>query len=130
MGGADRVAKSARTAMADGDNKWAIELLGYVVRSEPRHAEAVRLAAKVHRREGLTKANATWRNWYLAAALELDGKIPVAVPGLCCGHPERDERPVHRGRALLVRLRAELTWYVEMTLAVTVGGQDPGNSSP
>jgi len=111
--------------MADGDDKWAIELLGYVVRSQPEHPEAVRLAAEAHRREGLTKANATWRNWYLTAALELEGKIPVAGPDSAVDilNAMSVQSIV---AALPVRLRAELTWYVEMALAVTVGGQDPG----
>jgi len=122
---ADRVCELARAAMADGDDRWAIELLGYVVRSQPEHAEAVRLAAEAHRREGLVKANATWRNWYLTAALELEGKIPVAVPDSAVD--VLNAMSVQSIMAALpVRLRAELTWYVEMTLAVTVGGPDPG----
>ena len=117
--------RNYRDVMADGDSKWAIELLGYVVRSQPEHAEAARLAAEAHRREGLTKANATWRNWYLTAALELEGKIPVAVSDSAVDilNAMSVQSIV---AALPVRLRAELTWYVEMTLAITVGGQDPG----
>ena len=50
MGGADRVCELARHGLADGDNRWAIELLGYVVRSQPGHPrEPVRLAAEAHR---------------------------------------------------------------------------------
>lgn len=33
MGGADRVVELAREAMDRGDNRWAIEILGYLVRS-------------------------------------------------------------------------------------------------
>lgn len=125
MGGADRICDLARTAMADGDSKWAIELLGYVVRSQPGHAQARQLAAEAHRREGLAKANATWRNWYLTAALELEGKIPVAVPNSAVDI--LNAMSVQSIMAALpVRLRAELTWYVQMTLAVSVAGPDPG----
>ena len=79
MGGADRICELARDAMANGDNRWAIEILGYVVRSQPENTEARRLAAEAHRREGFTKGNATWRNWYLTAAEELEGQIPAVV---------------------------------------------------
>ena len=125
MGGAARVRELAAQAMHDGDNRWAIELLGYVVRSDPSDMDARRLDADAHRREGLTKANATWRNWYLTAARELEGSIPVDG-----GQSARD---VLLGLPLAsivaglpVRLRAELTWYVEQSLALTVGGAEAG----
>jgi alkyl sulfatase BDS1-like metallo-beta-lactamase superfamily hydrolase len=123
---ADHLAALVPAAGWQGDNKWAIELLGYVVRSQPEHAEAFRLAAEAHRREGLTKANATWRKLVgLSAALELDGNIPVAVPDSAVDILKAMSVQSIVA-ALPVWLRAELTWYVEMTLAVTVGGRDGG----
>ena len=59
-------------AVTREDDRWAIELLGYVVRSEPDHRAARELSAEAHRRQALQQENATWRNWDLAAA-ELDG---------------------------------------------------------
>jgi len=74
MGGAGRVAELAQQAMDRGDNRWAIEILGYLVRSQPGHDAARKLDAEAHRRKGLAKHNATWRNWYLTGVLEvLDG---------------------------------------------------------
>ena len=125
MGGPERVIAQAQQSMDDGDNRWAIELLGYVVRSDPSNMEARRLDAEAHRREGLTKANATWRNWYLTAAAELEGHVPVdagaATRDVLVGLPLGS---IVAG--LPVRLRAEQTWYVEQRLALTVGGREAG----
>ncbi len=125
MGGADRVLELARQAMDRGDNRWAIEILGYLVRSQPGHDAARKLDAEAHRQEGLTKHNATWRNWYLTAAAELEGQVPVAVETSFTDI--LSAQPVAAIIAALpVRLRAELVWYVEQTLILDIGGPEPG----
>lgn len=126
MGGPARVRYLAREAMADGDDKWAIELLGYLVRSDPTDTEARELSAAAHRTLGYLQHNATWRNWYLSAAEELLGRIPVATTAAVAdiqGGLPLDSLVA----GLPVRLRAELTWYVEAVLALTVNG--PGGRS-
>lgn len=126
MGGAERVLELAAEAMAAADNRWAIELLGYLVRSDPSNTEARSLSAEAHRREGVTKANATWRNWYLSAAQELEGAIPV--------DDGNTNSEVMTGLPLAtliaglpVRLRAEQTWYVEQKLNLQVQGAESGS---
>lgn len=125
MGGAAQVKELARQAIADGDDRWAIELLGHLVRSEPDDTEARQLSAEAHRRLGWACENATWRNWYLSAAAELEGTIPIgriaANRDILMGLPLDS---VMRG--LPVRLRAELTWYVELRVAFEVGGDAGG----
>lgn len=125
MGGAERVREQAGAAMADDDNRWAIELLGYLVRSDPTDTAARALSAEAHRREGVKKSNSTWRNWYLTAAQELEGAIPVNA-----GHTNADIMvglPLATLIAgLPVRLRAEHTWYVEQTLNLQVQGAEAG----
>lgn len=125
MGGADRVCDLARESMDAGDNPWAIEVLGYLVRHDPSNGRARQLAAEAHRAEGLKQGNATWRNWYLMAAEELAGRVPAAT-----GISPRD---VQLGLPLgsLVgglppRLRAELAWYQEFSLVLVIGGAEPG----
>lgn len=125
MGGTERVCDLAREAIDRDDNRWAIEILGYVVRSQPACADARALSAEAHRREGYRKQNATWRNWYLTAAEELEGAIPVSR-----SNSDKDvlgALPLGSIiQALPVRLRAELTWYLDQTLALSVGGADAG----
>lgn len=124
MGGAERVCELAREAMDRDDNRWAIELLGYVVRSQPDNGTARALSAQAHRREGFKKHNAPWRNWYLTAAEELEGRIPVPLAksanDLLMGLP-----PASIMAGLRMRLRAELTWYVDETLVMEVMGDEP-----
>ena len=53
-----------RTAMADDDDRWAIELLGYLVRSDPTDTEARELVARPRTaregyRQGTTRPGAT-----------------------------------------------------------------------
>ena len=125
MGGAERVCDLARAAIDREDDRWAIELLGYVVRSQPDHADARRLSAEAHRREGYKKHNATWRNWYLTAAQELEGTIPVSRPS--SGRDILVALPLGSiVAALPVRLRAELTWYVEQTIVLCILGIEAG----
>lgn len=125
MGGAERVCELAREAMDRDDNRWAIELLGYLVRSEPENRTARELSAQAHRREGYKKHNAPWRNWYLTAAEELEGRVPAplskSVGDVLMGLPLAS---IMAG--LRVRLRAELTWHVEETLEIRVMGAEPG----
>ncbi|HTT50285.1 MAG TPA: alkyl sulfatase dimerization domain-containing protein [Streptosporangiaceae bacterium] len=125
MGGPDRVLELAQQAIDRGDNRWAIEILGYLVRSQPGHSAARKLDAEAHRREGLTKHNATWRNWYLTAAAELEGQVPAAVATSFADILAA--QPVAAIIAALpVRLRAELTWYVEQRLVLDIAGHEPG----
>lgn len=126
MGGAENVCDLARAAIDRGDDRWAIELLGYLVRSQPDHRDARQLSAQAHRREGHKKHNATWRNWYLSAAQELEGSIPIARA--TAGKDVLVALPLGSIIAgLPVRLRAELTWYIDETFVITVGGTEPGD---
>lgn len=75
MGGRDRVLNEARQALDTGDAQWAAELATYLIRvnHEDRDARAVKAAA--FRKLGYASINTNWRNWYLAAAHELDGTL-------------------------------------------------------
>jgi alkyl sulfatase BDS1-like metallo-beta-lactamase superfamily hydrolase len=71
MGGADAVLKTSRQAFADGDYRWAAQLLNHLVFAEPDNAAARELQADTLEQLGYQSENATWRNVYLSGAHEL-----------------------------------------------------------
>ncbi|MDA8319390.1 MAG: MBL fold metallo-hydrolase [Actinomycetota bacterium] len=82
MGGADAVVDKARASAAEGDLRWAAQVLDHVVFAEPGHRAARDLLAEVLERLGFGSENGTWRNAYLTGAAELRGGsfgTPVAV---------------------------------------------------
>ena len=73
MGGADQVVSLARTALDDGDLRWAAEILDHAVFAEPEHADAKALLADVFEQLGYGSENGTWRCFFLSGATELRG---------------------------------------------------------
>ncbi len=109
MGGRGRVLDSARRALADGDPQWAAEIATWPVRADPGDGEARALKAEALREWAYGQKNATWRNWGLTAALELEGRLDMPGGGMVLGSPEQVRGfPLHAVmRVLTVRLRAE-----------------------
>lgn len=117
IGGGDRVVEVARAAVAEGDLRWAAELLNHLVFAEPDHAAAVALLAEVHDQLGFGSENGTWRSAYLAAATELrHGSFgtPVSVSGdlLAALSPEQ----VFDGIA--VRIDGPRAWDLALSIGV------------
>ncbi len=73
MGGRNKVLRAASKAFDEGDNQWVAELTTLIIRIDHDDMEARRLKAASYRRLGYASININWRNWYLAAAEELDG---------------------------------------------------------
>jgi alkyl sulfatase BDS1-like metallo-beta-lactamase superfamily hydrolase len=71
MGGADAVVDKARASVADGDLRWAAQVLDHVVFAEPGHQAGRALLADVLERLGFGSENGTWRSAYLSGATEL-----------------------------------------------------------
>lgn len=71
MGGARRVLAEGRRAIAQGDYRWAAEVLNRLVFADPANAEAKTLLAEAHAQMGFQAESAIWRNMYLSAAQEL-----------------------------------------------------------
>jgi len=71
MGGADAVVEKARGSIADGDLRWAAQVLDHVIFADPTHAEARALQADVLEQLGFQVENGTWRSAYLSGATEL-----------------------------------------------------------
>jgi len=78
MGGADAVLKTANQAFADGDYRWAAQLLNHLVFAAPDNAAARELQADTLEQLGYQSENATWRNVYLGGAHELRSGVAEA----------------------------------------------------
>lgn len=79
MGGEDKVLAGARTAMAEGDYRWAATLLNHLVFSGGEQTAARTLLADVYTQLGYQSEAGTWRNIYLTGAQELTQGV-VAGP--------------------------------------------------
>uniref|UniRef100_UPI003B3B318C alkyl/aryl-sulfatase n=1 Tax=Pseudactinotalea sp. TaxID=1926260 RepID=UPI003B3B318C len=71
IGGQARVVELARAAVDQGDLRWAATLLGHAVFADETDESAKALLADVLEQLGFGSENSTWRNFYLAGALEL-----------------------------------------------------------
>lgn len=78
MGGASKVRKAAKKAMAAGDYRWAAELLNLAVFAGDTAAGA--LLAEAHRQMAYQAESAIWRNMYLTAARELEAGVAPSPP--------------------------------------------------
>ena len=87
MGGADAVVAKAVAYAADGDLRFAAELLDRVVFADPDHEAAKDALIGVYERLAYGSENGTWRNFYLMGAHELRNgvnadAVSVASPEL------------------------------------------------
>ena len=71
MGGASGVLKVARKAYDDGDYRWAVQVLNYLIFDDPGNEKAKMLQASSFEQLGYGCENGTWRNFYLSGAYEL-----------------------------------------------------------
>jgi len=80
MGGTDAVLTKAAGYAADGDLRFAAELLDRVVFADPAHALAREQLATVYEQLAYGSENATWRNFYLTGAHELRHGVDSSPP--------------------------------------------------
>ncbi len=71
IGGMDRVLEIGRKAVADGDYRWAGELLSHAVHADEDNREARELLAQALEQMGYQAESGIWRGFYLAGAKEL-----------------------------------------------------------
>lgn len=71
MGGIDRSVTLAEDFASRGDLRFAATLLGHAIAAEPKHVGARTLLASVFTKLGHGALNATWRNFYLTGAQDL-----------------------------------------------------------
>ncbi len=80
LGGAERTLALAENAMAEGDYRWASDLLQNLVFAEPGNAAAKALLAASYTQQAYRAESAIWRNQFLAAASDLTrGRPPVSA---------------------------------------------------
>lgn len=76
-GGEANALKNAQNAYNKAEYRWAAEVLKYVVFNNPANSQAKDLLAKTYRQLGYSAEAATWRNFYLSGAQELQGFTPL-----------------------------------------------------
>jgi len=77
-GGMAPLLEAARTAQAQGDHRWAAELLKHAVYAEPGNDDARGLLAISFEQLGFAAEASTWRNAYLTGAQEALHGAPAA----------------------------------------------------
>ncbi len=70
-GGADKLLAAGEAANAEGDYRWAAELLNKLVFAEPENKAAREALASAYDQLGYQAESGAWRNYYLAAAVSL-----------------------------------------------------------
>ncbi len=76
MGGAGKVLELMRTAMQQGDYRWAAQLGNHLVFAEPDNKAAREAQADALEQLGYRSESAIWRNMYLTAVQELRQLAP------------------------------------------------------
>lgn len=71
LGGIDRVLELARSAMDEGDYRWAATLLDHAVFTDPDDGRVKELYADTLEQLAYGAENGTWRNFFLSGATEL-----------------------------------------------------------
>lgn len=73
MGGSDAILAAGRAALADGEYRWAAELLNKLIFADPANKPAREALASAYDQIGYQAESGAWRNYYLAAASALRG---------------------------------------------------------
>ncbi|MEG0393037.1 alkyl sulfatase dimerization domain-containing protein [Anaerorhabdus sp.] len=73
LGGRDAVLKACEDAFSKKEYQWCAQLANYPIRVKKDDMEIRKIKAKAVRELGYLSENATWRNWYLTCALQLEG---------------------------------------------------------
>lgn len=109
MGGRAKLIEAATAAIDADDMQWAAELLTWAIRADASDQEAKDLKATALREWGYAQKNATWRNWGLTSALELEGNLDLPGGGMVLGSPEQVAGFPLAGimKVMTVRLMAE-----------------------
>lgn len=81
VGGADRVIEIGTEAIAQGEYRWAAELLNHLVFAQPDNQTAKNLQADALEQMGYQAESGPWRNFYLGGASELrNGVMELPTP--------------------------------------------------
>ncbi|MBK6614579.1 alkyl sulfatase dimerization domain-containing protein [Ottowia sp.] len=87
MGGADAVLARAREDFKKGEYRWVASAMNQLVFADPANSAARELGADALEQLGYQSEAATWRNAYLAGAMELRGGVPK-IPARSSSNPD------------------------------------------
>ncbi|WP_067586638.1 alkyl/aryl-sulfatase [Endozoicomonas ascidiicola] len=71
--GEDKLVAEAEAAIERGENRWGLELINYLLFTQPDHPQGKTLKAQAMRNLGYASMNPNGRNYYLTQALQLEG---------------------------------------------------------
>jgi len=119
IGGIDRAVEIAQQAYDDGDYRWAATLLDHVIFTDENHAGARTLYANTLQQLAYGAECATWRNFFLAGATELqDGNF---------GTPTSTTSPTLLAQlspeqifdALAISINGPAAWELDLAIDIT-----------
>ncbi len=118
-GGKDAYLRRLREVVDAGDYRWAAEMATWLIRAEPDLQDAKSLKAHALRQLGYATINASWRNFYLSGALELERRLDErsAINPVPPADALKTLPLASLIEVLSVWLDAEATADVELTLA-------------
>jgi alkyl sulfatase BDS1-like metallo-beta-lactamase superfamily hydrolase len=129
MGGRAAVFARAQAAIGDKQHLWAAELLTLLIHIDRNDAAAIALKAVCLRQLGFAAPNATYRNWFLTSALEMEGKLPAVRMDKSAFVPEKilgALPPRELLETLKPRLIAEAVFDLDYRIALKFSDQpDP-----
>ncbi|MFK8333064.1 alkyl/aryl-sulfatase [Pseudomonas sp. BJa5] len=115
LGGADKVLTLMRTAMEQGDYRWATQLGNHLVFAEPDNQAAREAQADALEQLGYRSESAIWRNIYLTGAHELR-KVGIPQGGRAIADLVRAATPAMFMDVLAVRMDSDKAQGHDMTL--------------
>jgi alkyl sulfatase BDS1-like metallo-beta-lactamase superfamily hydrolase len=119
MGGAGAVLAEARRAQAEGDYRWAAQVLNHLVFADPANVEARNLQADLLEQMGYQSESGPWRDFYLTGAQELRTPIPASeTPRQAAGNQLRNLPAESLLDSLSVRLNGEAAGEMELDLTL------------
>ncbi|AWM77450.1 alkyl/aryl-sulfatase [Phenylobacterium parvum] len=119
MGGPGAVLAEARRAQAEGDYRWAAQVLNHLVFADPANAEARNLQADLLEQMGYQSESGPWRDFYLTGAQELRTPIPASeTPRQAAGSQLRNLPAESLLDSLSVRLNGEAAGDMELDLTL------------
>ena len=118
MGGRNKLIEATKTALSEGDDKWAAELSTWLVRADRKDHEARNIKAEALRSWSYKQVNATWRNWGLTSAMELNSELDLSKAGMVLGSKDQVSGFPLDGilKVMTVRLVPEKAWDTKFSI--------------
>ncbi|WP_095083251.1 alkyl/aryl-sulfatase [Pseudomonas sp. Irchel s3h17] len=116
IGGGEAVIGKMREAMTKGDYRWATQLGNQLMFAEPDNSEGRETQAQALEQLGYQSENATWRNMYLTAAMELRNGVPPIAGSSVSADMVRALTPDMFFDFLAIRLNSEKAVGHDLTL--------------